>query len=83
MDRPEKMSKLENINHVYASVYEGGCQGMCVGVQIWHIPSTIKFPGKASSGTTGYEVRVRMTEQSKSIWRYDYLEWFWSIPGFN
>lgn len=46
MDRPEKISKLENINHVYACMYEWDYLGMCVRCSDSDIHSTLKFPGK-------------------------------------
>ena len=57
MDRPEKMSKLENINHVYACTYEWHYLGMCVRGSDSDIQSTLKFPAKACSATAGHEVR--------------------------
>lgn len=75
MDRPEKISKLENINHVYACMYEWDYLGMCVRCSDSHIHSTLKSPGKVCSATAGHEVQVRMAGQSKFIWIYNYLEW--------
>lgn len=46
MDRPEKISKLENINHVYVCMYEWDYLGMCVRCSDSDIHSTLKFPGK-------------------------------------
>lgn len=63
MDRPEKISELENINHAYAGMYERDYLGTYVRGSDSDIQSTLRFPGKACNASTGHEVRVRMAEQ--------------------